>query len=131
MMSEIEKQTALGRIEVTNFEATPRIDGGAFTISEATVTEEFAGDLVGVGSMRLVMVNEPGGTAHFTGMEQFLGRGGDRSGTFVFQNSGRLEGGELRSEWLVIHGSGTEELAGLHGKGGCTPAGYRLEYWFE
>jgi hypothetical protein len=130
-MSDIQKQRAVGRIEVTNFEATPRIDGGAFTISEATVTEEFAGDLVGVGSMRLVMVNEPGGATHFTGMEQFLGKVGDRSGSFVFQNSGQLESGELRSEWRVIPGSGTEELAGLHGGGGCTPSGYSLEFWFE
>jgi hypothetical protein len=130
-MSDIQKQRAVGRIEVTNFEATPRIDGGAFTISEATVTEEFAGDLVGVGSMRLVMVNEPGGATHFTGMEQFLGKVGDRSGSFVFQNSGQLESGELRSEWRVIPGSGTEELAGLRGEGGCTPSGYSLEFWFE
>jgi hypothetical protein len=130
-MSDIQKQRAVGRIEVTNFEATPRIDGGAFTISEATVTEEFAGDLVGVGSMRLVMVNEPGGATHFTGMEQFLGKVGDRSGSFVFQNSGQLESGELRSEWRVIPGSGTEELAGLRGGGGCTRSGYSLEFWFE
>lgn len=130
-MGDIQKQRAVGRIEVTNFEATPRIDGGAFTISEATVTEEFAGDLVGVGTMRLVMVNEPGGSAHFTGMEQFLGKVGERTGSFVFQNSGRLESGELRSEWRVIPGSGTEELAGLCGEGGCTPAGYGLDYWFE
>jgi hypothetical protein len=130
-MSDIEKQRAVGRIEVTNFEATPRIEGGAITISEATVTEEFAGELVGVGSMRLVMANEPDGASHFTGMEQFLGKLGERSGSFVFQNSGRLENGELRSEWSVIPGSGTEELTGLRGEGGCTSAGYRLDYWFE
>jgi len=130
-MGDIQKQRAVGRIEVTNFEATPRIDGCVFTISEATVTEEFAGDLVGVGSMRLVMVDEPGGTAHFTGMERFQGKVGDRSGSFVFQNSGRLENGELQSEWRVITGSGTEELTGLRGEGGCTPAGYTLDYWFE
>ena len=130
-MTEINKQRAAGRINVTNFESTPRDDAGAFTISDASVTEEFAGDLVGVGSMRLVMVNEPGGATHFTGMEQFLGKLGDRSGSFVFLNSGRLVDGELQSEWRVIAGSGTEELSGLHGEGGCTPEGYALDYWFE
>lgn len=130
-MTEIKKQRATGRIEVTNFEQAPRDDAGSFTISEASATEQFAGDLVGVGSMRLVMVNEPHGTAHFTGMEHFLGKLGDRSGSFVFQNSGRLKDGELRSEWRVLPGSGTDELAGLRGEGGCTTDGYALEYWFE
>ncbi|WP_109485184.1 DUF3224 domain-containing protein [Occallatibacter savannae] len=130
-MTEIKKQRATGRIEVTNFEQTPSDSGGAFTIAEASVTEEFAGDLVGVGSMRLVMVDETGGATHFTGMEQFLGKLGDRSGSFVFQNSGRLKDGELQSEWRVLPGSGTEELTGLCGEGGCTTEGYSLEYWFE
>jgi len=130
-MTDIQKQRATGRIEVTNFESTPRGDAGAFSLAEASVTEEFAGDLVGAGAMRLVMVNEPGGATYFTGMEQFLGKLGDRSGSFVFQNSGRLVDGELRSEWRVIPGSGTEELNGLRGEGGSTPEGYSLDYWFE
>lgn len=130
-MTEIKKQRAAGRINVTNFESTPRDDAGAFTISNASVTEEFAGDLVGAGSLTLVMVNEPGGGTHFTGMDQFLGKLGERSGSFVFQNSGRLVDGELQSEWRVIPGTGTEELTGLRGEGGCTPNGYSLDYWFE
>ena len=130
-MTDIQRQPGVGRIEVTNFESTPRSDAGAFTIADAIVTEEFSGDLVGVGSMRLVMVNETDGAAHFTGMEHFLGKLGERSGSFVFQNSGRLVDGELRSEWKVIPGSGTGELSGLLGEGGCTPEGYSLDYWFE
>ena len=130
-MTEIEKQRATGRINVTSFEALPLDDAGAFTISQANVTEEFAGDLVGVGSVRFIIVDEPGGAKHFTGMDCFLGKIGGRSGSFIFQNSGTLEDDRLKSVWQVLPGSGTEELSGLRGEGGCTPEGYWLEYWFE
>ena len=130
-MTEAEKQRAPGRINVTSFEALPLDDAGAFTISQANVTEEFAGDLVGVGSVRFIMVDEPGGAKHFTGMDRFLGKIGGRSGSFIFQNSGTLEDDRLKSVWQVLPGSGTEELSGLRGEGGCTPEGYWLDYWFE
>ncbi len=130
-MNDIQKQRAAGRINVTNFESTPLDDAGAFTISDANVTEEFAGGLVGAGSVRFILVKGADGAVHFTGMERFLGKLGERSGSFIFQNSGMLKDGELQSVWRIIPGSGTKELAGLHGEGGCTPEGYSLDYWFE
>jgi hypothetical protein len=130
-MTNIQKLRAAGRIHVTNFDSTPLDDAGTFTISQASVTEEFAGDLVGVGSVRFIMVNEPDGGVHFTGMERFLGKLGGRSGSFIFQNSGTLEEGDLQSAWRVIPGSGTEGFSGIRGEGGCTPEGYSLDYWFE
>jgi hypothetical protein len=132
-MTQSSKQSATGRINVTNYEAKPCDDaGGAFTIAEANITEEFAGDLVGIGSARLVLVTEAGGgVAQFAGMERFLGKLGDREGSFIFENSGRLTDGLLSSRWRVIAGSGTEQLAGLRGEGGCDPNGYSLDYWFE
>jgi hypothetical protein len=130
-MTEIQKQRATGRIEVTNFEEVPLDNAGAFSISQASVTEEFAGDLVGIGSVRFIMAKGADGATHFTGMDQFLGKIGGRSGSFLFVNSGTLQDGELQSEWRVIPGSGTEELSGLRGEGGCTPEGYSLDYWLE
>jgi hypothetical protein len=131
-MTTPSTQRATGRINVTNYDAKPCDDAGAFTIAEASITEEFAGDLVGVGSARLVLVTEAGGgMAHFAGMERFLGKIGEREGSFIFENSGRLSDGALQSTWRVIEGSGTEELAGLRGEGGCDPTGYSLDYWFE
>lgn len=131
-MTASPKQCATGRINVTNYDAKPCDDAGAFTIAEVSITEEFAGDLVGVGSARLVLVTEAGGgTAHFAGMERFLGKVSEREGSFIFENSGRLSDGALESTWRVIAGSGTDQLAGLRGKGGCDPSGYSFEYWFE
>ncbi len=130
-MPSESKQRATGRINVTSFDTKPRDEAGPFTISEVSVVEEFAGGLAGVGSVWFLMVNEPDGAAHFTGMERFLGELGERSGSFIFQNSGTLKSGELQSSWRVIPGSGTEALAGLRGEGGCTPQGYWLDYWFD
>jgi hypothetical protein len=131
-MKSSSKERASGSINVTNYEAKPCDDAGAFTIAEVGITEEFAGDLVGMGSARLVLVTEAGGgTAHFAGMERFLGKISEREGSFIFENSGTFSDGALRSTWRVIAGSGTEQLAGLRGEGGCDPNGYSLDYWFE
>ncbi|MGA7244998.1 MAG: DUF3224 domain-containing protein [Terracidiphilus sp.] len=125
------RQRARGRINVTSCDSKPYDDAGDFAFSEVHITEEFSGDLVGVGSVRFLMVTEPEGTAHFTGMERFTGEIGDRAGSFILRNSGILKDGELNSTWQVIPGSGTEELAGLCGEGRCDPAGYTFDYWFE
>ena len=79
-MSTSPKRGATGRINVSNYDAKPVDDAGAFTIAEVSITEEFEGDLVGIGSARIVMVTEAGGgTAHFAGMERFgFFKGADR-----------------------------------------------------
>jgi len=126
------KLRATGRINVTSYDSRPLDDATVFIISDVNIIEEFSGELVGVGSMRLTMATgSEGGSAHFTGMERFLGKLGERSGSFIMQNSGILKDGKLNSTWHVIPGSATEQLAGLRGEGGCTPDGYSLEYWFE
>jgi hypothetical protein len=128
---DASRQQARGRINVMSCDSNPYDESGDFTISEVIITEEFSGDLVGVGSVRLSMVTEPDGTAHFTGMERFLGEIGGRAGSFILRNSGVLKNEELNSTWEVIPGSGMEGLAGIRGEGGCNPEGYSLEYWFE
>ena len=128
---DASRQQASGRINVMSCDSKPYDESGDFTISEVIISEEFSGDLVGVGSVRFSMVTEPDGTAHFTGLERFLGEIGGRAGSFVLRNSGVLKNGELNSTWEVIPGSGMEGLAGIRGEGGCNPDGYVLEYWFE
>ena len=125
------RQRACGQINVVSCDSKPYDELGYFTISEMNITEEFSGDLAGVGSVRFLMVTEPDGTAHFTGMERFLGELGGRAGSFILRNSGILKNGELNSTWQVIPGSGMDGLAGIRGEGGCNPDGYVLEYWFE
>lgn len=131
------KHYAKGFIDVTSFEQNPYDEAGDLSISEVRVTEQFSGEFVGTGTARFLMVSHPDRShhfadAHFTGIERFIGRLGPFSGSFILQNAGTLKDGVLNSDWLVIPGSGTGELIGLRGVGGCRPPdGAFLEYWFE
>jgi hypothetical protein len=126
------KHHAKGWINVTSYDAKPYDETGGLSIAEVRVTEEFTGDFVGTGTVRFQMVSRVGGSAHFTGMEHFIGKLGEFTGSFIMQNSGMLRDGAVDSEWIVIPGSGTGELSGLRGTGGCrTVDGAFLDYWFD
>jgi len=126
------KHHAKGWINITSYESKIYDEAGGGKISEVHVADEFSGDFVGTGSARFLMVTDAGCGDHFTGMERFIGKLGERSGSFILQNSGKLKDGVLQSEWLVVSGSGTGELSGLRGEGGCRSAdGVFLDYWFE
>jgi Protein of unknown function (DUF3224) len=125
------RQRATGWINVTSYDSKPCDDGDGLAISEVHIVEEFTGEIVGTGTARFLMVISPDGDAHFTGMERFVGKLSDRSGSFILRNSGTLKNAVLSSNWLVIPGSGTGQLSGLCGEGGCNPGGCLLDYWFE
>lgn len=125
------KLRATGWINVLTHDSRPVNDADGLAISEVHIVEEFTGDIVGTGTASFLMVTSPDGGAHFTGMERFVGKLGDRSGSFILRNSGTLKNGVLDSSWLVIPASGTGQLSGFCGEGGCNPGGYFLDYWFE
>jgi hypothetical protein len=120
-----------GWINVTSYDPKPYDETGSATLSEVHVTQDFTVGLVGTGSARFLMVTTSEGSAHFTGMERFIGALADFSGSFVLRNTGVLTDGQVTSEWLIIPGSGSGELTGLRGRGGTGPNGYFLDYWFE
>jgi hypothetical protein len=119
---------ATGWINVTSYDSKPYDESMSPPISQVQVVEEFTGDLVGTGTVRFLMVVSADGSSHFTGMERFVGKLGDRSGSFILRNAGTLKDGELSAEWLVIPGSGAGELSGLHCR---STEGIFLNYWFE
>ncbi len=120
-----------GWINVTRYDPKPYNQTGGITISDVHVIQDFTGGLIGTGTARFLMVQTPDGSAHFTGIERFTGNVAGRSGSFVLRNTGLLKDGQVTSEWLVIPGSGTDELAGLRGTGGTGPSGYFFDFWFE
>ena len=132
-----EKTHATGEIEVKTYEPKPydeRPDGPSLV--EIHVTETFSGDIEGEGVVRFLQAVRADGSASFVGIERVSGKVGGRSGTFLLQDSGTLEGSTVKGEWFVIPGSGTGELAGLRGEGGFTAelgqrASITLDYWFE
>ena len=123
---------ATGKINITKIEQTPYDETGGPRILEIQATEEFIGDLAGVGMVRFLFVSRADGSASFAGVERFSGELDGCSGTFILQNSGTLDGGEVSGSWFVVPGSGTEGFTGLRGEGGFqTEIGYFLDYWFE
>jgi len=100
------------------------------------VEEDFSGDIEGSGVVEFLQSQRADGSASFVGIERVSGSLGGRSGTFLFQDQGTLEGSTVCGSWFVVPGSGTGELAGLRGEGGFTAqlgqgADITLDYWFE
>jgi Protein of unknown function (DUF3224) len=110
--------------------------GDGRKLTRASVKQGFSGDVEGEGAVEWLMCYRPDETADFVGLQQVDGRVGDRSGSFVLQNSGTFDGREARGEWSVVPGSGTGDLSGLRGEGQFTaPLGgepsLTLEYDFD
>ncbi|MBO0685164.1 MAG: DUF3224 domain-containing protein [Candidatus Dormibacteraeota bacterium] len=114
---------ATGKIEVKTWDerSYSEVEGGP-TLVRVAVTESFTGDIEGDGDVTFLQVVRPDGSASFVGVERVTGRVGGRSGTFVLQDEGTLEGGVVKGTWFVVPGSGTGELQGLQGQGGFEAA---------
>lgn len=95
---------------------------GSGKLTKVTVTFDFTGDMSAQGTWDAVMCYRPDGTAVFTGYQQMKGQVGGRSGTFVAQAGGTFSGGEAKTDWQVVEGSGTGELAGIRGSGSSVSA---------
>jgi hypothetical protein len=132
-----ERRDATGTITVLTYEPSPYdqpADGPV--LSRIHVEEEFSGDIEGTGLVEFLQAQVSEDAASFVGLERLSGSVGGRSGTFVLQDQGTLNGTTVSGRWFVVPGSGTGELAGLRGEGGFTAelgqgADITLDYWFE
>ena len=95
-------------------------------LTTAHVQRSFHGDLSGTGNLMYVMSHMDGG-ATFSGFEKVVGTLGGRTGSFVLRHTGTYDGERATSEYEVVPGSGTGELAGLSGTGGFS-AGHAEEH---
>jgi Protein of unknown function (DUF3224) len=133
-----DRTRATGSIEVHTYEPTaydPGVDG-APDLTEIHVSETFSGDITGAGVARFLQVGRVDGSASFVGVERVTGAIGERTGSFVLQDTGTLQGSTVSGQWFVVPGSGTGQLSGLRGEGGFTAevgqnARITLDYWFE
>jgi Protein of unknown function (DUF3224) len=100
---------------------------GSGKLTKAAVGFAFEGDLAAEASWDAVMCYLPDGTAVFTGFQYTSGTLGGHEGSFVLRGDGEYAGGEARTTWQVVEGSGTGALAGLTGSGSAvasaTPPG--------
>ncbi len=136
-MSTMSKTHATGQIEVKTYEprSYEEVEDGP-NLVEIHVTETFSGDIEGEGVVRFLQAVRKDGSASFVGIERVTGSIEGRSGSFLLQDAGTLEGNTVKGDWFVVPGSGTGELSGLRGEGGFTAelgqhASITLDYWFE
>jgi hypothetical protein len=129
---------ATGTFKIQGWDEKPyaEIEGGR-KLTQASVSQAFAGDVEGEGTVEWLMCYRPDETADFVGLQRIVGQIGDRSGSFVLlQTEGTFDGKEAKGQLSVVPGSGTGDLEGLRGSGefsaplGGEPS-ISLEYDFE
>lgn len=89
--------------------------GPKLTLAEKDLA--FEGELEGTAAARSSIVQLGSGSTVATGHLLITGRVGDRSGSFVLEESVSGGPGGAKATWRVVPGSGSAELAGLEGEG--------------
>ncbi len=130
------RKTATGKIQVKSWESIPFNTIGGPSLNELRATEDFVGDIVGEGTARMLQTLRADGSASYVAVERVVATVEGRSGTFVLQDEGTLDGTRVKGTWFVVAGSGTGDLAGIRGEGDFHAelgqhADYTLNYWFE
>src|SRR5215208_4109857 len=77
------------------------------TLFRATLQRRFQGDLVGESVAALLICPCAPDQVGYVGADRFVGRLGEREGSFVFQHGGAIERGVLRPFGYIVPGSGT------------------------
>lgn len=119
-----------------SWESIPFNTIGGPALNELRATEDFVGDIVGEGTARMLQTLRADGSASYVAVERVVATVEGRSGTFVLQDEGTLDGTKVKGTWFVVAGSGTGDLAGIRGEGDFHAelgqhADYTLNYWFE
>lgn len=122
-----------GGFEVTGWNEEPASGlDGTVKVTTARIGQRFSGGIDAETVADMVMTYRPDGTAEFVGHHRVLGKVGQRSGSFVLRASGTYEGGVARTDFEVIDGSGTGDLAGMRGSGSASAGhGSTGTYRFE
>jgi hypothetical protein len=127
---------ATGGIEAQSWDeqAYEETDDGV-KLARVTATNVFTGDVEGSSRVEFLLAYANDDYCSFVGIERVTGRLTGREGSFVLQQHGTFQDGGIRTEWFVVPGSGTGELAGLRGEGGYVwhgehgvPAPFTLDY---
>lgn len=103
---------------ITSWQETPAFehsDGSKMT--RASVERSFTGDVQGNSRTEYVMAYRDNGSASFSGFEHFNGTILGKEGGCLIAHQGVFAAGVVTTDWCVVEGSGTGNLAGLAGKG--------------
>lgn len=103
--------------EVTGWEPEPLSlgEGGAVTFSRVTLRKTFSGPLTGGSVVAMTSTSVGEGPAGYVAVELVTGTLEGRSGGFVLQHTGVVDGESGTTGGVVLPGTATGELAGLRG----------------
>ena len=110
-----KKATAIFKIDGWDENPYTELAGGG-KLTRVAVRKSYTGEIEGEGAVEYLMAYDAAGSTSFVGMETFVGRVKDQSGSVVFQHIGTFEAGTVTSTWVAIPGLGTGALAGLKGE---------------
>lgn len=85
--------------------------------SYAKVSQNYTGAIDGTSTVNYLMSYQSAGSALFTGFETLTATIEGKTGTVVIQHNGTFEQGVASSSFVIVPGSGNEQLAGLTGSG--------------
>jgi hypothetical protein len=108
--------TAKGSFTVETKPQTEPTASEGVTLGRLSLDKRFEGDLVGTGQGEMLTALTPvKGSAGYVAIERVTGSLHGRSGSFVFQHAGTMDGGAQRLSITVVPGSGTGALIGISG----------------
>ena len=121
---------ATGTFEV---KSKPQADPGSDpNLTRLTLEKEFQGDLQGSSKGQMLgAYTDVKGSAGYVALEKVAGKLNGRTGTFMLQHSGTMQGGKLQLSVTVVPDSGTGELTGLAGTMKIIMADGKHSYDFE
>ncbi|MCE1177862.1 MAG: DUF3224 domain-containing protein [Micrococcales bacterium] len=103
-----------GTFEVRVEPSGSELDGA---VSRMGITKQWFGGIEGSGAGVMLSAGDPGaGAAGYVAIETVQGRLDGQEGSFAFAQMGRMSGRDQVLEYVVVPGSGTDELAGLTGE---------------
>ena len=103
--------------EVTGWEPEPLDLGGdgAVAFSRVTLRKAFSGPMTGTSVVAMTAATVGETPAGYVAVEHVTGTLEGRTGSFVLQHSGVVDGGAQAARGVVLPGTATGELAGLRG----------------
>ncbi len=122
-----------GSFEVTEWHEEPAVGlEGTAKVTTTRIGQRFSGGIEAETVADMVMTYRLDGTAEFLGHHRVLGKVGQHAGSFVMRATGSYDGSVARTDFEVIDGSGSGELAGISGSGAASAGHgstgtYRLE----
>jgi hypothetical protein len=123
--------TARGTFDV-KVTPQPQDDSAGGPFGRMFLDKRFQGDLDGTSKGQM-LASGTGAEASggYVALEQVTGVLQGRRGSFVLQHKGTMHNGVFAIDVTVVPGSGTDQLAGIHGKMGIVIEGRAHSYVFE